>query len=134
MTPAASPDSPSMKDVMNLMKESMTVMGDTFKTSLETVANTKSKTEEGDGTGEEGPGMKEVTPDKFFAITGLDSRRKAIVLHDNDPDLDTHILRFENQLACHNWGKQKQRDIDQLHMFGNTFNEGGIRHKVNGNS
>ena len=70
-TPGREAQSPSSKDMLNVIQG----MGDSFKSALESMVQQQQADKKGDDE------MKEVAPDKFFAVTGLDSRRKPCLLY-----------------------------------------------------
>jgi len=119
---------PSVKDMVNAVESMSHSFKEVFRDSMgKLVEKIDSKTAEEKGSEER---SKEIAPDKFLTISGLDARRKPLIIDDLDPDLDSHDLRFENRLACNHFGKDKVGANDKLHMYGNTFKEGGTRAAV----
>ena len=68
--------------------------------------------------------------DKLQAVSGFDLKRSPPSLRDDDPDMDRFTDAFEDAIACYQYGGRTMRDIDKLHLFGNSFPAGSTRRLV----
>ena len=72
----------------------------------------------------------EKATDSFYKINDKSFYDTYPTIEDNDPDLDTYDLLFENMIATMSYGGRPPRKIDKLHMYRRGFRDGSVRKGV----